>query len=269
MDQHTTPTRRYALVTGASSGIGEAVARLAAEKGCNVGLTARRRHRLEALASQIRAVGVEVDVFESDLSIDGAGERLVREVRANGREPDILINNAGATITKGYAGTSWTEQRGLLELTVTSPAALAHAFLPTMLNRRWGRIINISSIAALSSGGKGNTLYPAAKSFLLKFSQSLNAEVKDRGVHVTAVLPGFVATEFQSANDIPTDGATRRFAQTAEYVANEAWARNERGHEIVVPGMAPKFAAGLMRVLPEPFMRALTREAAEKYYVGE
>jgi short-subunit dehydrogenase len=159
----------------------------------------------------------------------------------------------------------------LLELTIATPAALTHAFLPAMLAQRWGRIINISSIAALSSGGKGNTLYPAAKSFLLKFSQSLNAEVRDRGVHVTAVLPGFVATEFQAANNIPMNKGSpaRRLSQTADEVAKEAWARNERGHEIVVPGMPPKLAAGLMRALPEPLMRALTRSAAEKYYVGE
>jgi short-subunit dehydrogenase len=262
--------RRYALVTGASSGIGAALARLAVAKGVDVGLVARRAERLEALAAELGAGAAIADVFVSDLSKQGAAEALAAEVNARGRQPDMLVNNAGATVIRGYAGTAWPEQRALLELTIATPAALTHAFLPAMVAQRWGRIINISSIAALSSGGKGNTLYPAAKSFLLKFSQSLNAEVKDRGVHVTAVLPGFVATEFQAANNIPTEGAAaRRFHQTADEVAKEAWARNARGHEIVVPGMPPKLAAGLMRALPEPLMRALTRSAAEKYYVGE
>ena len=263
--------RRYALVTGASSGIGAAMARLAAANGLDVGLVARRAERLSALAEELAALGAMADVFVSDLSRGGAAETLGADVNARGRQPDMLVNNAGATVTRGYAGTTWREQEALLQLTITTPAALTHAFLPAMLAQRWGRIINVSSIAALSSGAKGNTLYPAAKSFLLKFSQSLNAEVKDRGVYVTAVLPGFVATEFQAANNIPMDagGAPRRFSQTADEVAKEAWTRNERGHEIVVPGMPPKLAAGLLRVLPEPLMRALTRSAAEKYYVGE
>ncbi len=263
--------RRYILVTGASSGIGAAMARLAAQKGHNVGLVARRVDRLEALANELRHAGSEVDVFPQDLSLPGSAEGLAPYILSRRPCVDALVNNAGATVPKGYAGTSFAQQRAFLELTVTAPTALTHAFLPSMLAQRWGRIINISSIAALSSGGKGNTLYPAGKSFLLKFSQSLNAEVSSRGVYVTAVLPGFVATEFQAANGIPVadNGATRQFAQTAEEVATEAWARNQKGHEIVVPGMAPKLAAALMRFLPEPLMRAFTRSAAEKYYVGE
>jgi uncharacterized protein len=263
--------RRYALITGASSGIGMAMARLLATKGFDLGLVARRAERLEALAADLRALGAEADVFVADLSVSGAAMRLADEAKAKRARVDVLVNNAGATVTKGFVGASLDEQLAFLELTVVTPTALARALLPAMLTQNWGRIINISSIAALSSGGKGNTLYPAGKSYLLKFSQSLNAEVKDRGVFVTAVLPGFVATEFQAANNIPMEegDAPRRFSQTPEEVAREAWARNQRGHEIVVPGALPKVAAFLMRALPEPLMRALTRRAAEKYYVGE
>lgn len=246
------------------------MARLAVENGFDVGLVARRVDRLEHLAEELRAGGTQTQVFAADLSISGSAENLARRVLAERDVIDTLVNNAGATVPKGYSGTSLAQQLAFIELTITTPAALAHAFLPAMLRQGWGRIINISSIAALSSGGKGNTLYPAGKSFLLKFSQSLNAEVKDRGVHVTAILPGFVNTEFQAANGIPMEGgAPRQFSQTAEQVAREAWVRNERGLEIVVPGMPPKLAAVLMRVLPEPLMRALTRSVAEKYYVGE
>jgi short-subunit dehydrogenase len=246
------------------------MARLAVENGFDVGLVARRVDRLEHLAEELRAGGAQTQVFAADLSISGSAENLARRVLAERDVIDTLVNNAGATVPKGYSGTSLAQQLAFIELTITTPAALAHAFLPAMLRQGWGRIINISSIAALSSGGKGNTLYPAGKSFLLKFSQSLNAEVKDRGVHVTAILAGFVNTEFQAANGILMEGgAPRQFSQTAEQVAREAWVRNERGLEIVVPGMPPKLAAVLMRVLPEPLMRALTRSVAEKYYVGE
>jgi uncharacterized protein len=265
------PRRRYALVTGASSGIGASFARLAAREGFDVGLVARRRPQLEALAVELCALGAHADVFVSDLSRPGAAASLAAEVLAKQRPVDMLINNAGATLPKGFAGTTMEEQRGFIELTIATPTALAHAFLPGMLAQEWGRIINVSSLAALSSGGKGNTLYPAGKSFLLKFSQSLNAEVKGRGVRVTAVLPGIVATEFQAANGIPIDqkSGSGRMAQTPDEVAHEAWVRNQEGHEIVVPSMLPKLVAALMRFLPEPMMRTLTRAAAEKYYVGE
>ncbi len=262
---------RYALITGASSGIGAAFADLAVAKGFGVGLVARRAERLEALAARLRAQGAEADVFPADLSRAGAAEALAADIAARRPRVDMLINNAGATIVQNYAGANFADHRAFLELTIVTPAVLTHALLPGMLERRWGRIINVSSIAALSSGAKGNTLYPAGKSFLLKFSQSLNAEVKARGVFVTAVLPGFVSTEFQAANAIPMEenGAARRFAQSAAEVAQESWVRNDKGHEIVVPGAPPKIAAALMRALPEPLMRALTRRAAEKYYVGD
>ncbi len=236
-----------------------------------MGLVARRVDPLQALATELRALQVEADVFVLDLSVAGAAELLAAEVLKKHSHVDVVINNAGATVPKGFAGTTLEQQRAFSELTMATPISLAHIFLPAMLAQNWGRIINISSMAALSSGGKGNTLYPAAKSFLLKFSQSLNAEVKDRGVFVTAVLPGIVATGFQAANGIPIDQKSKagRMAQTPDEVAHEAWARNQTGHEIVVPAMLPKLVAGLMRFLPEPIMRALTRVAAEKYYVGE
>jgi short-subunit dehydrogenase len=263
--------KRYALVTGASSGIGAAIARLAVERKCDVGLAARRADRLDALAADLHANGAQADVFAADLSESGAAEKLAERVRAAGRRVDVLVNNAGATVARGFAGAGLAEQQAFIELTIATPVALSRLVLPDMLAQKWGRIINVSSIAALSSGGKGNTLYPAGKAFLLKFSQSLNAEVKNRGINVTAVLPGFVATEFQQANGISLErgGAPRRFSQTADFVAREAWARNEKGHEIVVPGVPPKLAAALMRALPEPWMRAITRAAAEKYYVGD
>jgi uncharacterized protein len=263
--------RRYALVTGASSGIGASFARLLAQQGFDVGLAARRVDPLQALATELRALGVEAEVFVFDLSIAGAAAILASEVLKKHSQVDVVINNAGATVPKGFAGTTLEQQRAFCELTMATPTTLAHIFLPAMLAQKWGRIINVSSMAALSSGGKGNTLYPGAKSFLLKFSQSLNAEVKDRGVFVTAVLPGIVATGFQAANGIPIDGDAggARMSQTPDEVAVEAWDRNQAGHEIVVPAMLPKLVAALMRFLPEPIMRALTRVAAEKYYVGE
>jgi len=220
---NSTQRRRYALITGASSGIGEAMAIYAAGQGFHVGLTARRAKRLNNLAQQIRhQYSVEVDVFPMDLSLNDSAQTLIAEVSRAGRHIDILVNNAGMTI-------------------------------PVM---------------ALSSGGKGHTLYPGGKAFLLKFSQSLNAEFKGQNINVSAILPGVVSTNFQRANGAK-EIESHRFSQTAEQVARIAWTKNDRGQEIIVPGFSAKIAAVLFGYIPERIIRFITRPVAEKYYIDD
>lgn len=262
----------YALITGASSGIGEAFAQLAAAKGVNVGLCARRVDRLEALAKKLRDQhGIVADVFVADLALPGAGLALAKQVRDSGRTPDMLVNNAGFSVAQCFMATDYETQRGFIELTITTPVALTHALLPPMLEQGFGRIINISSITALTSGGKGHTLYPGGKAFLLKFSQSLAAEITADGVYVSAILPGMVRTEFQSANGTADkmQAAPMQLAQSAMQIATESWDRNAKGVEVIVPGFAPKCAAAAFRYVPERIMQFFTRRAAEKYYVGD
>ena len=264
---------KFAFVTGASSGIGAAFARKAAAEGCDVGLTARRGDRLRALASELEdEFGITASVYEKDLSEYGAAESLISDLHNDGRAIDILINNAGFSIAQGFLGVDMARHRAFLELTVNAPVALAHGSLEHMISKGWGRIINISSITAYSSGGKGHTLYPGGKSFLLKMAQSLSAEVQEHGVNVTAVMPGFVATEFQEANGMAEKmdaGPTQNLQQTPEEIVEETWRRNNAGVELVVPGLAPKAMACMMQALPEPIVRAMTRRAAAKYYIGD
>ncbi len=263
---------KFALVTGASAGIGVAFARLAASKGYDVGLVARRADRLEALAAELRA-GHSVDALPiaADLCETTAPETIAARLEREGRPVDVLVNNAGYSLKNSFAATSLADHRRFIELTVTTPVALAHLFLKGMLARGWGRIINISSITAFSTGGKGHTLYPAGKSFLVKFSQSLSAEVAERGVKVTAVCPGFVDTEFQSANEIADQmGRTPAFMiQSPEDIAAESWRRNEAGAEVVVPGFLPKVAAAFLHYAPEQIVTPMTRRAAAQHFSGE
>ncbi|PHR60915.1 MAG: dehydrogenase [Robiginitomaculum sp.] len=265
-------TQKYVLITGASSGIGMAFARHAAQMGHAVGLSARREDRLQQLANELSDnYNVSTDIFVSDLCEPDSGLALASSVLAKGRKVDVLINNAGFSIASSFAASTYSAQREFLELTINTPVALTHALLPGMLERNWGRILNISSITALSSGGKGHTLYPAGKSFLLKFSQSLHAEVAHRGVHVSAILPGFVATEFQQTNGMEDEmnGLPHWMVQRPEQVVTEAWRRNENGTEIIATGMVAKTMAAAMQILPETWMRAITRKMAEDAYVGD
>ena len=263
---------RYALITGASSGIGEAMARHLAAQGHDVGLCARRKEKLDALAQELQTThGIKADVFAGDLAKPGSAARLLTKIAAKNRHVDILVNNAGLTVSQSFARTSLEHQLAFTELTIVTPTVLAHGLLPAMLETGYGRIMNVSSVMALSSGGQGHTLYPASKAYLLKFSQSLNAEVKDRGVHVSAVLPGVVKTDFQIANGMGDAHSVSGspFAQTPEHVARAACQGCERGKEIIIPGLSAKLMAGFLRYTPEPLLRALTRPVAAKHYIGD
>lgn len=266
------PTRRLALVTGASSGLGEAFARAYAARGVDVALTARRADRLNALAAELRAAhGVEALVIPADLSVWEAHLEILAAVAGAGRHVDILVNNAGFGIAQTFTGAPWSRQRDFLMTLVVNACGLAHDVIPGMTDRGWGRIINVASLAAFAPGAAGHTLYPAAKSFGVKFSQSLDAELRDKGVLVTAVCPGFTRTGFAAAEGTQQlmDQAPRRFWQTAEEVAEAAILANERGRVVLIPGWHNRLAVFLMRTLPEPVVSALVRRGAAKYQLKD
>jgi hypothetical protein len=138
-----------------------------------------------------------------------------------------------------------------------------------MAARRWGRIVNVASLAAFSPGVAGNSLYPGVKSLMVKFSQSLDAENRAAGVKVTAVCPGFVKTEFAAQAGIQhiMDREQRTFFQTAEQVVEASIRANERGRVVVTPGWHNKLAAGLLRGLPEPLVRRIIAAGSAKYHL--
>lgn len=247
-------TPRLALVTGASSGIGAAFARLLAERGFDLALTARRLDRLDAIALELRAAGRGVIVLPEDLTLPGAADRLLAGVGAEGRGVDVLVNNAGYGLPGGYARTTWTEQSAFLQLMLTSVCELTHKALPGMLERRYGRILNVASLAGLIPGAAGHTLYGATKSFLIKFSQSLDLETRDTGVQVSAICPGFTWSEFHDVNGTRerVSAGTPRWAwQTAEAVALAGWNGVDAGRAVVVSGGPNKAVATLARILPD------------------
>jgi short-subunit dehydrogenase len=257
-----------ALVTGASSGLGEAFARAYGARGYDVALVARRVERLEALAEELRAEhSVRALVIPADLAVWQAERPILQAIADAGRRVDVLINNAGFGIPQDFAAVPWERQRDFLMTLVVSACALAHGVIPQMVQRRRGRIINVASLAAFSPGAAGHSLYPAAKSFALKFSQSLDAELRDKGILVTAICPGFTKTEFAAASGTEhlMDQAPRRFWQSAEQVVKIAMAANERGKVVVIPGWHNQLAAALMRYLPDGLTSALIRRGGAKY----
>jgi len=264
--------RPLALVTGASAGIGAAFARAYAVRGYDVALAARRLDRLEQLAGELRArTGVAAYPIGVDLAQPDAHAVVMQALAERGLEISALVNNAGYSLPKTYLGHSWEEQRAFIMTLVVSVAALTHAALPAMLARREGRIIMVGSMAALSPGGAGHTLYPAAKSFVHKMALSLDAEYRERGVKVTCVHPGFTESEFKIANNTQAlmDQAPRRFVMSAEAVVNATLRANDRGQVVVIPGLHNGVAAAMMKYLPDGIVTPILRRAAEKYRVPE
>ena len=252
-----------ALVTGASSGIGAAMARRLAARGYDVALVARRADRLEALARDLQAQHGRIALaIPADLSLPDAHRPIMAALE--GRSVDLLVNNAGLSIPEPFAGTSWARQRDCLMTLVTAVADLTHAVLPGMIARGSGRIITISSILALSQGGPGHTLYPAAKAFAHLFMLSLDAEVRRQGIVCTSVLPGTTESEFREANHIAlkAGGLAGLFTQSADQVARAAIEGNARGRLIVIPGLHNKIAALAMKVAPGGLIRWAGRQIA-------
>jgi short-subunit dehydrogenase len=260
--------RPLALVTGASAGLGEAFARAYAGRGLDVALTARREDRLRALADELAAEhGIEALVIPADLARFEGHAPVLAVIAAAGRSVDVLVNNAGFGIAQDFIDVSWDRQRDFLMTMAVAPCALAHAVIPGMVERGGGAIINVASLAGFSPGVAGNSLYPGVKSLMIKFSQSLDAEYRDKGVKVTAICPGFTKTEFAEAAGIQhtMDASPRLFWQTAEAVVETAIDANDAGRVVVVPGLHNKLAAFLLRRLPQGLVRGVIAAGSAKY----
>ena len=265
-----TPTRKapLALITGASAGIGETFARAYAARGYDLALVARRADRLEALAAELKAAhGIEALVIAQDLSAFGAETAVLDAVTKAGRHVDVLVNNAGFSIAQDFAGVPWERQRDFIMTLIVSASGLAHGVIPGMVERGRGAIINVASIAGFAPGVAGHSLYPAAKSYAIKFSEALDAELRGMGVHVTAVCPGSTQTEFTAANGTKAagHGAPDFLLQTPDQVVRAAIASNEAGKLLVIPGWHNRVAVFLMRRLPHGLVRALLMKGSQGF----
>lgn len=262
----TTP--RTALVTGASSGIGEAFADVIAAEGFALILTARREERLTAVATRLRQQhGVSVDVIVADLSERDAPARLCEEIGQRGLTVDLLVNNAGYGVPGTFTASPWERQAAQLQVMVVALAELTHRLLPGMVERGYGRIINVASLAALVPAPAGHTLYAASKSFVVKFSEALAGEVARSGVHVTALCPGFTRSEFHDVT------GTRAMVSelpswlwmSAPDVAREGFDAVMDGSPAHVTGRVNRAIAVLSRYTPQWLLAAIGRRTARRY----
>ncbi|WOI53286.1 SDR family NAD(P)-dependent oxidoreductase [Parvularcula sp. LCG005] len=254
----TVYTDRWALVTGASSGIGRAFALELARRGAHVAITARREEALLALASEIEALGRSAMVLPGDLSDAETPGALIGAMEAADRAPDILVNNAGYAIGGGFAGTSWSGQSRFLQVMIKAPVQLAHLTYGKMLSRGYGRIINVASVAGMIPGGPSHTLYGATKALLINFSQALAAEARGRDVKISALCPGLVVTGIY-ADDMKEklERLPSFVKMSPEKVASKALDAVERDHTVFVPGLFNKTVMALAHLLPRSWAEGI------------
>src|SRR5689334_1537992 len=187
---------KVALITGASSGIGEAFANTLAAKGCDLILVARSEDKLRALAKQLAEVhSRRVEVVTADLSLAGAAEKVHAATQALGMKVDLLINNAGFGTAGAFHQQDAARERQEVMLNCAAVIDMAHAFLPAMVEAGHGGIVNVASMASFQPIPY-MAVYAATKAFVLSFGQGLRQEVRGKGVKVLSVCPGPVDTPF-------------------------------------------------------------------------
>lgn len=245
--------KKTALITGASAGIGKAFADEFGRNGFNLVVTARREDRLKELqASLTEKHGVEVLPLPADLHNPQAPQDLFDKIESEGIKIDALVNNAGYGIPGFYHDTNWKTQADFIQAMLTAVAHLSHLFLPGMIERKYGRIINVSSLSGLLPASPGYSLYGAVKSFLNNFSQTLFLELQGTGVNVMALCPGFTYSEFHDAIGMREEVSKMPsyMWMDAETVARQGFEASMKGESIYINGKNNRFFSLLSKLLP-------------------
>lgn len=245
------------LITGASAGIGAELARLLAKRGEALVLTARRQDRLEALAGELRAAhGVPVEIIAADLIDQGAPRLLFDAIAALGLHVGTLVNNAGFGLRGAFAELPLDRLIEMLNVNVVALTRLTGLFLPAMLARGGGGIINLASTAAFQPGPY-MAVYYASKAYVLSFSQAVAYETKGSGVVVTAVCPGPTRSEFAEVSGLAGTRLTRGPAMGASEVARLAIKGHRAGKSLVITGAGNKLTPLASRLLPRALVMSV------------
>ena len=258
-ERNSEPCEATVLITGATAGIGYELAKLFSTQGYNLVLVARSAERLETVAEEMRTRGGNlVHPFACDLSDPGAPQVLFDHMAERKSRVDILVNNAGFGSNGPFAEADVGHQLGMMQVNINALTHLTRLFLPGMIERKSGRIMNLASVAAFVPGPM-MAVYYASKAYVLSFSIAVSTELKHTGVTVTAVCPGPTRTEFHTRAGIADSPLFSGNTMTAEAVAKIAYRGTMKGKAIVVTGLKNKFLANLTRFVPRRMAANLTK----------
>ena len=244
---------RTALVTGASSGLGVDFARELARRGCNLVLVARRAEQLKAVAAEIQAgFGVQVRIQPTDLAQEAARQALFDQLKSEGEQIDVLVNNAGFGYYGEFAGVPWEREKAMLDIDILALTHLTKLFVPGMIARHFGFILQVSSIGGYQPAPTYAS-YSAAKSYVLNLGEALHFELRNTGVGCTVVSPGVTATEFlRVAGQKPTAYQRMAMMQSAD-VARIGVESLLKRKGSVVPGLLNALMTWSNRLIPRSF----------------
>lgn len=242
--------RKVALVTGASAGLGVEFARQLSRRGYSLVLAARRKDRLDELASELG----NARVISIDLSKPTAADNLMADLKDNGESVDLLVNNAGFGLIGDFATLDARRERQMIDLNVGTLSDLCRATAPAMIEKGSGGIINVASIAAFQPGPK-MAVYFATKAFVLSLSEALHEELKPHGVKVSCLCPGPTRTEFGDVAGFAGNAVFDRVAMNAREVVEIGLKGFEANHAVVIPGWMNKVSAASTRFAPRSVVR--------------
>ena len=255
---------KTALITGASGGIGLEFARIHASKGDNVVLVARNKQKLVELKESFeKEFKIHAYPVEKDLSVPGAPDEVFKELQKQNISVDYLINNAGFGDFGMFADTDWNKQEKMINLNITALTHLTRLFLPGMISRRQGKILNVASTAAFQPGPT-MSVYFATKAYVLSFSEAVNNEVKEHGITVTALCPGSTESNFHAVTMGDPGLVKERVLPSPKSVAEYGYSAMMKGKAVVIPGLKNRFMAKAVGFFPRAFIVKKARNVQEK-----
>lgn len=260
----------WALITGASAGIGAEFAKQLAANGYNIILTARRADRLEKLARELEQQhGIQTKTITADLASPYACHDIAKAVEDEQLKLEVLINNAGYGVPGKLTSVDWQEHQDFLQVMVNAVVELSYRLLPNLRQRTQSAIINVASLAGLVPGSAGHTLYGASKAFLIRFSESLLLENEEHGVQVQALCPGFTYSEFHDVvgiRDQVSKMPDYMWMDADEVVSESLQHAAQLGSlAVVVPGKVNRLIARLMRWLPQKVAMSMVRKRSQDF----
>lgn len=244
------------LITGASSGIGLELAKLFAADGNSLVLVARREELLNKIAGELSSeFGVEVEVIAKDLSIEKSSEDIFEKLKD--RDIDIVVNNAGFGAVGPFSDLDYERQIDMVKLNITALTSLTRLFIPRMVERNSGGILNVGSLAGFQPGPYA-TIYYATKAFVLSFTEGLKEELKNSDIKITCLAPGPTNTEFGEVSGLDRSFLFKFGTMSAWEVANSGYEGFKNGDTVVIPGFSNKLLPLLVRLSPRFLVRSIT-----------
>ena len=260
---HPSSSRQRALVTGASGGIGLALARVLAREGYDLVIAARSQPALERAAGNLSsAYGVQVHTVVADLASADGPHAIMHEIASAGLAVDVLVNNAGFGLFGEFALTRLEDEQRMIDVNVRALVALTKLCLPGMIERRRGRVLNVASTAAFLPGPH-MAVYYATKAFVLSFSEAIADELRATPVTVTVLCPGPTETGFQQAARMQKSRLVQGAMMGAADVAEAGYRGMLAGRPVVIPGATNRMVPVLVRLLPRRLATIISRRAAE------